>query len=155
MVELMFPGCPVLCCPWEVGGVQLSTAGSAVGRVFFFYLSPPGGFQPPQGHLSPSPGTAGRHGERQAQLLAFIPAIPTTPSILTIPSIPTIPTVPTILCAKGDSDLCSPLLTDIPGLALGRPRPLCPAAELHEHFCQLVWLYAADPLADEARPCPL
>lgn len=63
------------------------------------------------------------------------------------------PTIPTILCAN--PDLCSPLPTDVPGLALGRSRPLCPAAELHEHFCQLVWLYAADPLADEARPRPL
>lgn len=52
-------------------------------------------------------------------------------------------------------DFCSPLHTDVPGLALGRPRPLRPAAELHEHFRQLVWLYAADPLSDEARPRPL
>lgn len=59
------------------------------------------------------------------------------------------------LVSQPTSDFSSTFFTDLPGLALGRPRPLRPAAELHEHFRQLVWLYAADPLSDEARPCPL
>lgn len=47
------------------------------------------------------------------------------------------------------------LSPDLPGFPLGRPWPLCPATELHEYVCQLVWLHAADPLSDEARPRPL
>lgn len=99
-------------------------------------LSPPSRLQPPQSCVPPSPVMAGRHGECLAQLLPSLPYHVPRPALIS-------------------ALLSSPLLTDVPGLALGRPRPLCPAAELHEHFCQLVWLYAADPLADEARPCPL
>lgn len=99
-------------------------------------LSPPSTLQLPQSRVPPSPGMAGHHGECLAQLLPSLPYHVPRPALIS-------------------ALLSSPLLTDVPGLALGRPRPLCPAAELHEHFCQLVWLYAADPLADEARPCPL
>lgn len=106
-------------------------------------LSPSSRIQPL--HRAMHPWHGWDHGVGLAQLPPFSPSRVPRPA----------PTIPSIPCAKASSDLCSPLLTDVPGLALGRPRPLCPAAELHEHFCQLVWLYAADPLADEARPCPL
>lgn len=39
---------------------------------------------------------------------------------------------------------------DVASLALGGPGPLCPAADLHEQICQLVWQHAPRPLPDEA-----
>lgn len=70
------------------------------------------------------------------------------------------PTSPWVACPPRRSPLSSPSLflslsPDLSGFPLGRPRPLCPATELHEYVCQLVWLHAADPLSDEARPRPL
>lgn len=59
------------------------------------------------------------------------------------------------LCPLSLVPLFVSLSTDFPGFPLGWPWPLCPATELHEHVCQLVWLHAADPLSDEARPSPL
>lgn len=46
-------------------------------------------------------------------------------------------------------------LPELPGVSLGRPGPLCPASDLHEQVCQLVWHHAAGPLTDEAGPSPL
>ncbi len=38
---------------------------------------------------------------------------------------------------------------DVPGITLGRSWPLCPAADMHEQICQLVWHHAPGPFADE------
>ena len=57
--------------------------------------------------------------------------------------------------APSSSSLFLSLSPDLSGFPLGWPWPLCPATELHEYVCQLVWLHAADPLSDEAGPRPL
>lgn len=59
------------------------------------------------------------------------------------------------LALNSSSSLFLSLSTDLSGFPLGWPWPLCPATELHEYICQLVWLHAADPLSDEAGPRPL
>lgn len=41
---------------------------------------------------------------------------------------------------------------DVASLSLGRPGPLCPAADLHEQICQLVWQHAPRPLPNETGP---
>lgn len=41
---------------------------------------------------------------------------------------------------------------ELPSVSLGRPGPLCPASDLHEQICQLVWQHAPGPLPDEAGP---
>lgn len=43
---------------------------------------------------------------------------------------------------------------ELPSVTLGRPGPLCPASDLHEQVCQLVWQHAPGPLSDEAGPGP-
>lgn len=43
---------------------------------------------------------------------------------------------------------------ELPSVSLGRPGPLCPASDLHEQVCQLVWQHASGPLTDEAGPGP-
>lgn len=51
--------------------------------------------------------------------------------------------------------LCiQPPPSELPSVSLGRPGPLCPASDLHEQVCQLVWQHAPGPLTDEAGPGP-
>ncbi|RLW13112.1 hypothetical protein DV515_00000492 [Chloebia gouldiae] len=77
----------VLPCVREHGGVQLTTTGSAVGRVFFPSLSPPSRFQAPQSRASPSPGMAGHHGVCPAWLAPFPPSPPFPPSCVPRPTL--------------------------------------------------------------------
>lgn len=46
----------------------------------------------------------------------------------------------------------SVFFVELPSFSLGRPRPFCSETDLYEYVCQLVWLYAAYSLTDEARP---
>lgn len=48
--------------------------------------------------------------------------------------------------------LCFPLPADLSSLAMGRPGPLRPAADVHEQICQLVWHHAPGPFPDETGP---
>lgn len=57
---------------------------------------------------------------------------------------------PSHLTFLSSSSMSLSFSPDLSGFPLGRPGPLCPATELHEYVCQLVWLHAADPLSDEA-----
>lgn len=44
---------------------------------------------------------------------------------------------------------------ELPGISLGRPGSFCPASDLHEQVCQLVWHHAPGPFSDEAGPGPV
>lgn len=45
--------------------------------------------------------------------------------------------------------------TELPSISLGWPGPFCPASDLHEQVCQLVWHHAPDPFSNEAGPSPV
>lgn len=56
------------------------------------------------------------------------------------------------LCLSHLSNLPS---TELPSISLGWPGPFCPASDLHEQVCQLVWHHAPDPFSNEAGPSPV
>lgn len=80
VVELMFPCCPVFCSVWEVRGVQLTIAGSAVGGVFLPLFEPHE--QDPAATEPCTPGVAGHHGVCLAQLPPFPPSCVPRPALI-------------------------------------------------------------------------
>ncbi len=70
------------------------------------------------------------------------------------PSLPLSPPVspPYPLFSPTHHHLTPPELSSV---SLGWPGPFCPASDLHEQVCQLVWRHAPGPLSDEAGPGPV